>query len=224
MERHLVSKGGYETFKAAFADKNGSTWNAERDAVDFLRDDVVHALAKALKQSEESAAAWFDNARETYRINIEGLAKLIPVSYTHLDVYKRQLLPCLPARLLNTLTPGIQNMKIRELFTKPIDRPINGVIKADQRDAESIWQELDEYVPVFYTHLDVYKRQPLDTSARARRAARRTPGGAGDRRAAAADDVAGLDALPVRACGFQPLEPGDGGQTQPCLLYTSRCV
>jgi len=37
-------------------------------------------------------------------------------------------------------------MKIKELFTKPIDRPINGVIKADQRDAESIWQELDEYV------------------------------------------------------------------------------
>lgn len=37
-------------------------------------------------------------------------------------------------------------MKIRDLFTKPIDRPINGVIKADQRDAESIWQELDEYV------------------------------------------------------------------------------
>lgn len=77
MERHLVSKGAYEAFKMAFADKNGSTWDAERDAVDFLRDDVVYALAKALKQSEESAAAWFDNARDTYRINIEGLAKLI---------------------------------------------------------------------------------------------------------------------------------------------------
>lgn len=77
MERHLVSKGAYDAFKAAFSDKNGSTWDAERDAVDFLRDDVVYALAKALKQSEESAAAWFDNARETYRINIEGLAKLI---------------------------------------------------------------------------------------------------------------------------------------------------
>ncbi len=77
MERHLVSKGAYDAFKTAFAAKNGSTWDAERDAVDFLRDDVVHALAKALKQSEESAAAWFDNARETYRINIEGLAKLI---------------------------------------------------------------------------------------------------------------------------------------------------
>jgi uncharacterized protein YqeY len=38
---------------------------------------VVYALAKALKQSEDSAAAWFDNARDTYRINIEGLARLI---------------------------------------------------------------------------------------------------------------------------------------------------
>lgn len=77
MERHLVSKGAYDAFKTAFADKNGSTWDAERDAVDFLRDDVVYALGKALKQSDESAAAWFDNARDTYRINIEGLAKLI---------------------------------------------------------------------------------------------------------------------------------------------------
>lgn len=37
-------------------------------------------------------------------------------------------------------------MKINELFVKPINRPINGVIKADQRDDESVWQELDEYV------------------------------------------------------------------------------
>lgn len=77
MERYLVSKGAYDAFKAAFAEKNGSTWDAERDAVDFLRDDVVYALSKALKQSEDSAAAWFDNARDTFRINIEGLAKLI---------------------------------------------------------------------------------------------------------------------------------------------------
>ena len=77
MERHLVSKGAYETFKAAFAEKSGSTWDDQRDAVGFLRDEVVFALANALKQSEESAGAWFDSARETYRINIEGLARLI---------------------------------------------------------------------------------------------------------------------------------------------------
>lgn len=77
MERHLVSKGAYDTFKADFQDKNGSAWEQERDAVDFLRDDVVSALSKALKMSEESAGRWFDNARDDYRINIENFAKLI---------------------------------------------------------------------------------------------------------------------------------------------------
>ena len=37
-------------------------------------------------------------------------------------------------------------MKIRELFQKDLFRPINGVIKADQLDPLSVWQELDEYV------------------------------------------------------------------------------
>ena len=37
-------------------------------------------------------------------------------------------------------------MIIRDLFQKPVDRPINGVIKADQMDAASVWQELEEYV------------------------------------------------------------------------------
>jgi nucleoside-triphosphatase THEP1 len=77
MERYLVSKGAYEAFKTEFQASNGNPWQAERDAVDFLRDDVVKALSKALGMSEESAAAWFDNARENYRINIEGFAKLI---------------------------------------------------------------------------------------------------------------------------------------------------
>ena len=37
-------------------------------------------------------------------------------------------------------------MKIAELFRKDIARPINGVVKADQLDEESVWQELDEFV------------------------------------------------------------------------------
>lgn len=37
-------------------------------------------------------------------------------------------------------------MQIEALFKRPIRRPINGVIKADQNDAASVWQELDEYV------------------------------------------------------------------------------
>lgn len=38
------------------------------------------------------------------------------------------------------------NMKIKDLFTKDIFRPINGVIKADQQDTATVWQELDEFV------------------------------------------------------------------------------
>ncbi|MEI7844109.1 MAG: BREX system P-loop protein BrxC, partial [Gallionellaceae bacterium] len=77
MERYLVGKGAYESFKTAFQEKNGSSWNKERDAVDFLRDDVVNALAKALNMTEESAGRWFDKSRDDYKINIEGLAGII---------------------------------------------------------------------------------------------------------------------------------------------------
>jgi hypothetical protein len=77
MERHLIAKGGYAVFKDAFKASNGKDWEAERDAVDFLRDDVIVGLSKALKMSVESAGKWFDEAREAYRINIEGFAELV---------------------------------------------------------------------------------------------------------------------------------------------------
>ncbi len=37
-------------------------------------------------------------------------------------------------------------MLIKNLFERDIFRPINGVVKADQLDASSVWQELDEFV------------------------------------------------------------------------------
>jgi hypothetical protein len=37
-------------------------------------------------------------------------------------------------------------MRIGSLFQKDISRPINGVVKADQLDEQSVWQELDEFV------------------------------------------------------------------------------
>lgn len=77
MERYLDSKGVLDIFKATFAASNGSTWEQERDAVDFLRDDIVVALAKALKMTTESAGQWFDRARDDFRINIESFAKVV---------------------------------------------------------------------------------------------------------------------------------------------------
>ena len=37
-------------------------------------------------------------------------------------------------------------MTIKDLFYKPLDRSINGVVKADQSDDATVWQELEEYV------------------------------------------------------------------------------
>ena len=37
-------------------------------------------------------------------------------------------------------------MQIQNLFDRDIFRPINGVVKADQLDDTSVWQELDEFV------------------------------------------------------------------------------
>jgi hypothetical protein len=48
-------------------------------------------------------------------------------------------------------------MLIQDLFTMPSDRPINGVIKADQDDSESVWQELEEYVVT--RELDIHFRR-----------------------------------------------------------------
>ena len=41
---------------------------------------------------------------------------------------------------------SIEDMRIKDLFTKPLDRSINGVVKADQDDNATVYQELDEYV------------------------------------------------------------------------------
>ncbi len=56
-------------------------------------------------------------------------------------------------------------MKIKDLFTKDIFRPINGVIKADQRDPASVWQELDEFVVTkeLVGHLDKFFSIYADT-------------------------------------------------------------
>lgn len=37
-------------------------------------------------------------------------------------------------------------MSIKDIFFKELDRPINGVVKADQSDDATVYQELDEYV------------------------------------------------------------------------------
>ena len=98
-----------------------------------------------------------------------------PVSYTHLDVYKRQSLNCIV--LGEGVTPADPEW---DIFIKEIRREMT--LKAGQRctgvrrifvpenKIEEIWKAIATSIaqtvignhlhPVSYTHIDVYKRQP----------------------------------------------------------------
>ena len=72
-----------------------------------------------------------------------------PVSYTHLDVYKRQSLDCVIEN--NLFHDVILNGKDMAAVYGGRDARCQGLIIRNNHF----------YNPVSYTHLDVYKRQPL---------------------------------------------------------------
>ena len=75
------------------------------------------------------------------------LQRLVAVSYTHLDVYKRQLLRILLIGYLYGITS--ERKLVEELRMHLAWRWFTGL---------GFDQEIPH--PVSYTHLDVYKRQP----------------------------------------------------------------
>ena len=68
---------------------------------------------------------------------------MMSVSYTHLDVYKRQSLSKGNKEKVQLILAMSRNARLYLL-----DEPIGGVDPAAR-----------DYIPVSYTHLDVYKRQ-----------------------------------------------------------------
>ena len=89
-----------------------------------------------------------------------------PVSYTHLDVYKRQVLDRM--RENTTYVRNIKKYLLAALYNAPVTM-------------DSYYTSLVSHDPVSYTHLDVYKRQIRHGGFRRshgllRRGARRLPG------------------------------------------------
>ena len=101
-------------------------------------------------------------------VSIKGLERAIPVSYTHLDVYKRQVPRLRPALGVGSLLS--QHLVNDDEFRKIIavlrlSVPYTGIIlstreKASFRDElASLGISQFSAGSVSYTHLDVYKRQ-----------------------------------------------------------------
>ena len=76
------------------------------------------------------------------------------VSYTHLDVYKRQL--------RDNARDGLTVQKMQQKLV--------GEIKVTPAEVRRYFKDLPQdsipYIPVSYTHLDVYKRQPSGSDSR----------------------------------------------------------
>ena len=74
---------------------------------------------------------------------------MIPVSYTHLDVYKRQVRVLLYNIIHLELQPG----------TAVSENELSTTLSLSRTPVREALIELNRIGPVSYTHLDVYKRQ-----------------------------------------------------------------
>lgn len=77
MERHLVSKGVYDKFKASFETFSGHSWIEERDGYQFYQDDVEKALSDALNLSDEAAHKWFEESEKTFSVSVENFCSWV---------------------------------------------------------------------------------------------------------------------------------------------------
>lgn len=77
LERELDKRGQYQAFKDQFAELSGSTWEKERDAYDFYRDELAIALSHASKQSEESARASVEQVENNFPLDIRNFCKWV---------------------------------------------------------------------------------------------------------------------------------------------------
>ena len=87
------------------------------------------------------------------------LSGIVPVSYTHLDVYKRQV--------YSTGNESLERLNIKlvqtpQAFLSSILLPAFNIdYKEKFTDEASVVEAFGMKVPVSYTHLDVYKRQTM---------------------------------------------------------------
>ena len=142
--------------------------------------------------------------------------KIPPVSYTHLDVYKRQLFTGTNpwAAVVEKVTTEFfevelgwnnKGVSIASVIGNGSMAGVSNVtVEAPGFPSASAGEDCSG-LPVSYTHLDVYKRQPLD------------PATGEVVSGQSAQDNGGFKTIDGVACSSATLCLG-------CLLYTSRCV
>ena len=104
------------------------------------------------------------NASEKKKLKFDGFSRTLPVSYTHLDVYKRQKLTVICEEgNSNPVFLKAERTLLRDSFTAVSGKPTISKHGTPVHISHSIdiGYAFNPYKPmtVSYTHLDVYKRQ-----------------------------------------------------------------
>ena len=111
---------------------------------------------------------------------VTGFVIFMAVSYTHLDVYKRQapygIGASLPTAFFNLESPGLDQVAVRKAIAMAVDYPtiIANAMTNQSATFDQVPRSLMNptpgeqatFDPVSYTHLDVYKRQAVDRLGR----------------------------------------------------------
>lgn len=77
LERNMLDDGVYESFKTAFEELSGTTWEDGRENFFYEEDSIIKALVKCTKMSQEAARNWYNKCEEDYSLSIEKFAKRV---------------------------------------------------------------------------------------------------------------------------------------------------
>lgn len=77
LERELDARNQYQTFKTKFAELTNSTWEDERDAYGFCRDEMAQAWAHATGQSADSSVQSMENLESMFTLDISNFCKWV---------------------------------------------------------------------------------------------------------------------------------------------------
>ncbi|CDG15739.1 BREX system P-loop protein BrxC [Xenorhabdus doucetiae] len=77
LERELDRRGQYIEFKKKFAEITDSSWEKEREAYDFFRDEMAQALSFACGQTEESSRQWAEQFDTNFPLDITNFCKWV---------------------------------------------------------------------------------------------------------------------------------------------------
>ncbi len=77
MERELDKRHHYQAFKTKFAELTGSSWEDQRDAYDFYRDELAESLAAATQQTLASTQQWVEKLEANLPLDISNFCKWV---------------------------------------------------------------------------------------------------------------------------------------------------